>query len=119
MTFADAASSNWTFDLEDTRNTRGVMTAHIIFAGRVCDTGECHQVNSFKTRLHSDQPVVVQCHCLSLASRVFYTLKWSSAIDTCHSNCTIEAQDETKIGLENLKIWRTSDRRVLVTCLCH
>lgn len=48
MTFADAASSNWTFDLEDTRNTRGVMTAQIIFAGRVCDTGERHQVNSLR-----------------------------------------------------------------------
>ena len=34
---AAAASSNWLFDLEDGRNSRGIMTAHIIYVGRVCD----------------------------------------------------------------------------------
>ena len=37
---AAAASSNWLFDLEDGRNSRGIMTAHIIYVGRVCDWAE-------------------------------------------------------------------------------
>ena len=31
------ASSSWIFDLTHPRNTAGIMTAHIMLVGRVCD----------------------------------------------------------------------------------